>query len=148
MMWNGKYLLTRWVVLLGLALFMYPVLAQGPAELNVYYNGAQLRPVRKQLARLDSLLYTVDRSRITGVTVVGHTDSIFGRASNVALADRRASRMKELLVERAVPERLISVVAFNAPVPVVEHIVPSGRSRNRRVFLRIEYGTAIAPPRE
>ena len=136
----------RWQVLVALLLFMSSAHAQQTTELNIYFDGAKLKPTRKQLVRLDSLLNTMDRSRIIGITLVGHTDSLFGRASNVALAEKRALGVKELLMERDVPGALITTTPFNAPVPVVEHLVPTGRTRNRRVYVRIVYGPAAGPP--
>ena len=113
--------------------------AQQVAEINIFYNGAKEVPFRKELARLDSLLNTMDRSRIAWITLVGHADSLFGRPSNANLAEKRASHLKKLLVERHVKDQLITVTSFDTVPPVAEHIVATGRSRNRRVFVRIEY---------
>lgn len=130
----------RGILLMLLSLTFQPFLwGQNSAEMNVYFDGAKLKPTRKQLARLDSLLEVTDRARIIGITLVGHTDSLFGRASNAALAEKRAMRMKELLVARGLPDGSITIVPFNAPAPVLENIVPTGRCRNRRVYMRIEY---------
>ncbi|MEO8590231.1 MAG: OmpA family protein [Flavobacteriales bacterium] len=131
-----------------LALTAVPIcMAQGTAEINLYFNGAKQKPMPKHVARLDSLLNTVDRSRILGITLVGHTDSLGGRPSNEALAGKRASSVKKLLLDRGIPEPLITITAFDAPVPVVENITSTGRSRNRRVFVRVEYGPADVPVR-
>jgi|GEM_PF-5216943 len=121
--------------------------AQESAEINLYFNGAKQKPMPKHIARLDSLLNTVDRSRIMEITLVGHTDSLGGRPSNVALAGKRALSVKKLLVERGIPDPLITITAFNAPVPVHENLISIGRSRNRRVFVRIECGAAADPVR-
>lgn len=138
----------RWQVLLALLVSMSSAHAQQTTELNIYFDGAKLKSTRKQLARLDSLLNTMDRSRIIGITLVGHTDSLFGQASNAALAEKRALSVKELLVERGIAGSLITTPAFNAPVSVVENLVPTGRTRNRRVYMRIEYGPAGPIPPE
>lgn len=120
---------------------------QPPVEINFMFYGAKPDLTRKQVARLDSLLNVVDRSRIMGVTLVGHSDSLFGRASNAALAEKRAASVKQLLSERGVRSELINVVAFNATVPVVENVLPRGPTKNRRVFMRIEFGPGPMPPR-
>ncbi|HMC96572.1 MAG TPA: OmpA family protein, partial [Flavobacteriales bacterium] len=119
--------------------------AQRSASIHLFFYGANPNLTHKQVARLDSLLNTIDRSRIVGVALVGHTDSLFGRASNLALAEKRALSVKELLVDRNVPDPLITITAFNAPIPVAEDPIPTGRGRNRRVFMRIEYGPVTDP---
>lgn len=119
--------------------------AQHVAEVNIFYDGARQVPLRKELARLDSLLGTIDPSWIREITVVGHTDSIGGRASNAVLADKRAMSMRALLLERGLRDELITVHSFGALVPIAENITASGRARNRRVFVRVEYQAPVDP---
>lgn len=135
--------LSRGIVLIALALALLPATqAQNTAEINLFFYGAKTRLYKKQLTRLDSLLNTVDRSQITRITLVGHTDSIFGRASNLPLAEERALSVKKLLVDRNVPDSLVAVVPFNDPTRPNEGLHPKGPTRNRRVYMRMEYGPA------
>ena len=128
--------------MIALALALLPAIAQNTSEINLFFYGAKTRLNKKQLTRLDSLMSTVDRSQILGITLVGHTDSIFGHASNLPLAEERALSVKKLLVERNVPDSLVSVVPFNDPTRPKEGLHPKGPTRNRRVYVRLEYGTA------
>lgn len=145
MMCSDRHIPLRWQVLLMLVLFISSAHAQLSTEINLFFTGAKPNLDRKQIARLDSLIGTVDRSRIIGITLVGHTDSLFGRASNVVLAEKRALSVKELIIERGVPGAVISAAAFNALSPIVENLVPLGRTRNRRVYMRVEYASVGGP---
>ena len=112
--------------------------AQPGSEMNIYFDGAKPKPMGRQVARLDSLLGTVDRSRIQEVTLVGHTDILGGKEGNHALAWKRANSVRELLLERGIPDSLMTVHAHGALVPIAENTTAKGRSKNRRVFVRIE----------
>ncbi len=137
---------SRGIALFVLALALLPVAwGQHLAEINLFFSGAKPNLMRKEIARLDSLFGTIDLARIHGITLVGHTDSLFGRASNASLSEKRALSVKELIIERGVPGAVITAAAFNALAPIEENLVPLGRTRNRRVYMRIEYGSAAGP---
>lgn len=137
---------SRGVAFIALALALLPANAQNTTEINLFFYGAKTKLYKKQVVRLDSLLNTVDRSQIIGITLVGHTDSIFGRASNLPLAEERALSVKKLLVERSVPDSLITCVPFSDPTRPREGLHPKGPTRNRRVYMRLECGPADVPP--
>ncbi|HEX5820108.1 MAG TPA: OmpA family protein [Gemmatimonadales bacterium] len=70
------------------------------------------------------------------VTVEGHTDSIGGAASNLALSTRRAEAVREALVSRfAVAAARLRTSGHGASRPRDVNATLEGRARNRRVEL-------------
>lgn len=81
------------------------------------------------------------------VTVTGHTDDVPLGASpyvdNLGLGAARAAAVARALVERgAVPPERITAVSKGETMPVADNGTEEGRAKNRRVEVKIDYGTA------
>ncbi|GAB4366383.1 MAG: hypothetical protein Kow00128_09800 [Deltaproteobacteria bacterium] len=103
------------------------------------------------------ILFDVDRDRIrpdarqplataadvlvnypdTYVTVEGHTDSTGSFEYNQSLSERRAMRVRDVLVEYGVPVGRLSVRGYGETDPIADNSTPEGRQANRRVQLEI-----------
>jgi len=73
----------------------------------------------------------------TYVTVEGHTDSTGGEEYNQKLSERRATRVRDLLVSRGVPAARLSVRGYGESDPIADNGTAEGRQANRRVQLEI-----------
>ena len=73
----------------------------------------------------------------TYVAVEGHTDSTGGPEYNQKLSERRAARVRDLLVSRGVAASRLSVVGYGESDPIADNGTPEGRQANRRVQLEI-----------
>jgi outer membrane protein OmpA-like peptidoglycan-associated protein len=73
----------------------------------------------------------------TLVSVEGHTDSTGSDAYNQALSERRASRVRDVLVASGVPSDRLSIRGFGETDPIADNSTPEGRQANRRVQLEI-----------
>lgn len=95
----------------------------------------QVRPdARRSLgAAADVLVRYPD----TYVTVEGHTDSTGSFEHNQSLSERRAMRVRDLLVENGVPFGRLSVRGYGESDPIADNSTPEGRQANRRVQLEI-----------
>lgn len=71
------------------------------------------------------------------VQVVGHTDSVGSRESNIALSAARADAVKAYLVSRQVPAQMIEASGVGPDRPVASNATAEGRARNRRIEFRI-----------
>lgn len=111
------------------------LLEQGHAVLNglVFDTGAATlgQAAVPSLERLAAFLTAEPEARIL---IVGHTDSLGGLESNRALSQRRATVVKEALVESygADPER-IDVAGAGYMAPIASNLSVEGREHNRRV---------------
>jgi outer membrane protein OmpA-like peptidoglycan-associated protein len=73
----------------------------------------------------------------TSIQVEGHTDSTGSETYNQKLSERRASSVKNLLVQRGVQAQRVHILGFGESRPVATNTTPVGRQMNRRVEIRI-----------
>ncbi len=81
--------------------------------------------------------YSDDRIR-----VVGHTDSVGGKAYNEELSLRRADAVKRVLVGCGVQDKQITALGMGEAQPVATNDSAAGRKKNRRVELHIDVPNA------
>ncbi len=67
------------------------------------------------------------------VTIVGHTDNVGTRANNLKLSQRRANRVKDLLIEEGVDADSITAIGKGEDNPVASNNTAQGRAQNRRI---------------
>jgi peptidoglycan-associated lipoprotein len=72
------------------------------------------------------------------VRVEGHTDERGSREYNVALGERRANAVANILMLKGVPQDQISVVSYGKEKPAVAGHSESSWSQNRRVVIIYE----------
>jgi choice-of-anchor C domain-containing protein len=87
------------------------------------------------LRRLATLL---GEHPVSPVIIEGHTDNVGSEQSNQILSEQRANAVKQWLVANGISAGRISTRDFGATVPVAANDTPAGRSKNRRVEVRIQ----------
>jgi general secretion pathway protein A len=75
--------------------------------------------------------------------IEGHTDSTGDPGYNRVVAENRAVSVKTYLVERGVQPSRLTISAFGSEKPIDTNNTPEGRSKNRRVVIRIVPGKPI-----
>ena len=104
------------------------------------YDRATLKPgAREKLARVAGVLMAYPGLEIE---VEGHTDSMGTDEYNQGLSERRATSVREYLVNQGIPRETIEAMGFGESRPVVGNETAAGRQRNRRVELVVS-GEAI-----
>jgi outer membrane protein OmpA-like peptidoglycan-associated protein len=73
----------------------------------------------------------------TYVTVEGHTDSTGSHEHNQSLSERRAMRVRDVLVGYGVSPARLSVRGYGETDPIADNSTAEGRKLNRRVQLEI-----------
>ena len=73
----------------------------------------------------------------TTILVEGHTDSMGSEIYNQQISERRATNVKNLLVQRGVPGHRINIPGHGDRRPVATNATPEGRRMNRRVEIGI-----------
>lgn len=71
------------------------------------------------------------------IDVYGHTDSTGSDAFNQALSERRAQTVANYLQSRGVSQARIRWQGFGETMPIADNGTEEGRSRNRRVEIKI-----------
>jgi OmpA-OmpF porin, OOP family len=88
-------------------------------------------------AALDQLLPVLLKLADRNFEVIGHTDSVGTRATNLALSAARADAVKGYLTARGIRESAITTLGAGPDRPVAGNDTPDGRARNRRIELRV-----------
>jgi OOP family OmpA-OmpF porin len=76
----------------------------------------------------------------TAAVIEGHTDSVGDAAYNKLISENRAAAVKNFLVGQGIAISRLSVAGFGSEKPIESNDTPQGRSKNRRVLIRLVPG--------
>ena len=86
---------------------------------------------------LDDMAAALQKVKGRKVEVIGHTDNIGLRESNLALSFARAEAVRTYLAGKAIPVEMVTVSGQGPDRPVAENGSAEGRARNRRIEFRV-----------
>jgi OOP family OmpA-OmpF porin len=98
-------------------------------------GSAILTPVGR--AVLDQMGEAILKLNDPFIDVVGNTDDVGNRRSNIELSLARASAVKAYLVGKGIPAANLSVSGQGPDNPIADNSTEAGRARNRRIDFRI-----------
>ncbi|MFT4256750.1 MAG: OmpA family protein [Pseudoxanthomonas sp.] len=96
----------------------------------------RLTPVGQRI--LDELVEPMKQVGNSRVQIIGHTDNVGQRQTNLALSLARAERVRDYFRQRGVPTRGLSVLGLGPDEPVADNATPEGRARNRRIQFKVQ----------
>lgn len=102
---------------------------------NFETNSDRLLPGAEMV--LDDAAATLRKNPDLVVEVAGHTDSDGSAAYNEGLSERRANTVRDYLINLGVNPANLTVRGYGEAAPVADNATAEGKSRNRRVELRI-----------
>lgn len=86
---------------------------------------------------LDEMAAALQKVRGKKVEVIGHTDNVGQRESNLALSQSRAEAVRTYLAGKGVSQDMVMVSGQGPDRPVAENSTAEGRARNRRIEFRV-----------
>lgn len=86
---------------------------------------------------LDEMAAAMQKVKGKKVEVIGHTDNVGPRDSNLALSHARAQAVRAYLAERGISQETVMVSGQGPDRPVADNGSADGRARNRRIEFRI-----------
>ena len=86
---------------------------------------------------LDEMAAAMRKVKGKKVEVIGHTDNVGLRDSNLALSHARAQAVRGYLADRGISQDMVMVSGQGPDRPVAENSSADGRARNRRIEFRI-----------
>lgn len=89
---------------------------------------------------LDRIAGVIVQYPQTLIRIEGHTDNTGSETYNQELSERRASNVRNLLVQRGVPYARVEIIGYGESLPVATNDTPAGRQMNRRVELKVAPG--------
>lgn len=119
-----------------------PAPEPAPVEEKIVLNGirfdfdkAVIKP--EFVPVLDEAVEILKKHADKKVEIQGHTDSIGTDAYNEKLGMRRATAVKNYLVEKGVNADNLTTVSFGESYPVADNGTKEGRAMNRRVEFKV-----------
>lgn len=106
---------------------------QPPVHFILYFekDSTQLRP--SSVAMLTDILSTIQAGQSEHISVVGHSDTLGDKAYNLSLSMRRATAVKQRLVQKGIDEALIDITSHGEENPLVKTADNVSNPKNRRV---------------
>lgn len=101
---------------------------------NFEFDKATLTSAAK--ARLDSDFEILKRHPDLKVEIAGHTDSVGDATYNEGLSLRRATSVRDYLVQKGANASNLTVKGYGESAPVASNDTSEGRAQNRRVEFR------------
>ena len=116
-----------------------PVAEIASIKLNVHFAFDSSKVQEKYFADISELADFLKRFSDMHVDVEGHTDSVGTAAYNMALSQRRAQAVVDVLVNQYGIERSrLQPVGYGLTRPVASNATAEGRAQNRRVMATLE----------
>ncbi|MEZ4920552.1 MAG: OmpA family protein [Saprospiraceae bacterium] len=107
-------------------------------DFRVYFETSESQITEEAALVLDSLVAGIDSTKgLIRIQVTAHTDSIGSGRSNLLLSSRRATKVKEALVERGLHPMQITIQGFGERDPHASNETEEGRQENRCAVITV-----------
>lgn len=100
---------------------------------NITFDFAKHSLKASSYPELDKVVAMLKKFPDYKITLVGHTDNVGNKSSNLTLSLNRAKSVKEYLVSKGIAENRISFEGKGSSIPVATNQTEEGRLTNRRV---------------
>lgn len=104
-------------------------------DIKFSLSGSELRTA--SYAALDRIVNFARNCKAGSIEIIGHTDSVGDDTVNLAVGHLRAVAVADYLVSRGVRRDRLIVNSRGSAEPVADNETRYGRSRNRRIELRL-----------
>lgn len=124
--------------LIGIFLFLSTaVTAQQPDQqeirMSIYFGGGDYHVDSLQANELHHWLDSIPNLEKYEVHLISHTDPIGGRAYNEWLSQMRSEMVKQLILQKQIPEHRVSIKDWGLDNAVYTNRTRNGMRMNRRV---------------
>jgi outer membrane protein OmpA-like peptidoglycan-associated protein len=109
------------------------------AAKNVYFNTGSTKLLSKSYAPLNEVVKIMNENTAMKLKIDGHTDNVGADAMNQKLSDGRAAAVKAYLVSKGISADRLESEGFGETMPVADNNTTTGRSKNRRVEMKVFY---------
>ena len=109
------------------------------AAQNVYFATASTKLLSQSYKALNELVKVLKDNANLKLKVDGHTDNVGDDDFNLKLSDGRAASVKKYLVSKGIDESRLESEGFGETTPVADNKTATGRSKNRRVEMKVFY---------
>ncbi|MDQ6964714.1 MAG: OmpA family protein [Mariprofundales bacterium] len=104
---------------------------------GVYFDTDSANLKTASVATLNHAVVVLKKRSEIHVEVAAHTDSRGSSRHNQGLSNRRAAAVRAYLVQHGIAANRLSSHGYGETQPVASNATVAGRSKNRRVELRV-----------
>jgi outer membrane protein OmpA-like peptidoglycan-associated protein len=101
--------------------------------------GTTVKLTNTSHASLDKVVTIMNENPGLHVRVEGHTDNTGNADDKMTLSQNRGNAVKDYLVSKGIAEDRITVEGFGGTQPISDNSTSSGRKKNNRIEIRMEY---------
>ncbi|MGB5818635.1 MAG: OmpA family protein [Saonia sp.] len=116
---------------------LYEKIKTDPLVLYFETGEASINLTAAQRQKIADISRYLDKVEEATTMVIGHTDNVGLRSSNVALGQGRADFAKTYLIENGIPETRIQTTSEGPDTPIANNTTEEGRSKNRRTVITL-----------
>ena len=109
------------------------------AAKNVYFATGSTKLLKQSYKPLDELVKVLNDNTSLKLKINGHTDNVGADDFNLKLSDGRAASVKAYLVSKGISADRLESEGFGETMPVADNKTAAGRSKNRRVEMKVFY---------
>ena len=99
-------------------------------------GSAKLTPFGMSI--LDEMVAKMAQMPDSRFLIIGHTDNVGQRESNLSLSHARAAAVKNYMMSKGIPSTHMDVLGKGPDEPVADNTTNDGRARNRRIEFKIQ----------
>lgn len=99
-------------------------------------GSAKLTPFGMSI--LDEMVAKMAQMPDSRFLIIGHTDNVGSRETNLTLSHARAVAVKSYMVAKGIPTSHMDVLGKGPDEPVADNTTDNGRARNRRIEFKIQ----------
>lgn len=107
------------------------------AAAQIYFANGSAKLLAKSNASLNTVVTFLKENPTYKVDIAGHTDNTGTATKNKTLSEDRANAVKAYMVSKGVADDRISAEGFGDEKPIADNKTAAGKSKNRRVELKI-----------
>ena len=111
------------------------MLVMAAESIQFQFGKAHLKAVSYKI--LDQIADLLKKYPEFELQIIGHTDDVGRKASNLELSTDRATSCKDYLISRGITDKRIVVKAEGELKPVQSNATEEGREQNRRVEFKV-----------
>lgn len=109
------------------------------AAKNIFFITGSAKLSSKSNKALDDIVKILSDDNNLKLAIEGHTDNVGKADYNQNLSEKRAASVKEYLVSKGIDEARLNSVGYGMDRPIADNKTAAGRSKNRRVELKLGY---------
>ena len=109
------------------------------AAKNIYFATGSTKLLSQSFKPLDEVVKILKDNTSLKLKIDGHTDNVGADDYNMKLSDGRAGSVKNYLVSKGIDASRLESEGFGETMPVADNKTSAGRTKNRRVEMKVYY---------